>query len=103
MLYDCCNTTTKRNGVYAMRSILSLAAWNWRMARRPYAILCAVFVCGLRILWVAFVFPLMPTFQGLLLVYPASWLAAGAAVTVAYWALKRKLLTEKPPQAPVVP
>lgn len=38
-------------------------------------ILCAVFVCGLRILWVAFVFPLMPTFQGLLLVYPASWLA----------------------------
>ena len=39
--------------------------------------LCAVFVCGLRILWVAFVFPLMPTFQGLLLVYPASWLAAG--------------------------
>ena len=66
-------------------------------------ILCAVFVCGLRILWVAFVFPLMPTFQGLLLVYPASWLAAGAAVTVAYWALKRKLLTEKPPQAPVVP
>lgn len=26
-----------------MRSILSLAAWNWRMARRPYAILCAVF------------------------------------------------------------
>lgn len=45
----------------------------------------------------------MPTFQGLLLVYPASWLAAGAAVTVAYWALKRKLLTEKPPQAPVVP
>ena len=39
----------------------------------------------------------------LLLVSPASWLAAGAAVTVAYWALKRKLLTEKPPQAPVVP
>ena len=26
-----------------MRPILSLAAWNWRMARRPYAILCAVF------------------------------------------------------------
>ena len=32
----------------------------------------------------------MPTFQGLLLVYPASWLAAGAAVTVAYWALEAK-------------
>lgn len=26
-----------------MRPILSLAAWNWRMARRPYGILCAVF------------------------------------------------------------
>lgn len=26
-----------------MRPILSLAGWNWRMARRPYAILCAVF------------------------------------------------------------
>ena len=26
-----------------MRPILPLAAWNWRMARRPYGILCAVF------------------------------------------------------------
>ena len=56
-------------------------------------ILCAAFICGLRILWIAFVFPLMPTFQGLLLVYPASWLAAGAALAMAYVVLKRKLLT----------
>lgn len=26
-----------------MKPILSLAAWNWRMARRPYALLCGVF------------------------------------------------------------
>lgn len=60
-------------------------------------ILCAVFVCGLRIVWVAFVFPLMPTFQGLLLVYPASWVAADAALIVAYWVLKKRMLTEKAP------
>lgn len=26
-----------------MKRILSMAAWNWRMARRPYAVLCALF------------------------------------------------------------
>ena len=63
-------------------------------------ILCAVFVCGLRILWVAFVFPLMPTFQGLLLVYPVSWLAAGAALAITYLVLKKKLLSGKPAELP---
>ena len=58
-------------------------------------ILCAVFVCGLRILWVAFVFPLHPTFQGLLLVYPVSWLAAGGALAAAYGMLKKKLLSDQ--------
>lgn len=61
-------------------------------------VLCAVFICGLRILWVAFVFPHMPTFQGLLLVYPVSWVAAGTALVVAYGALRKKLLTEKAPE-----
>ena len=64
-------------------------------------ILCAAFICGLRILWIAFVFPLMPTFQGLLLVYPVSWLAAGAALAVAYVVLKRKLLTEGKQALPI--
>lgn len=58
-------------------------------------ILCAVFVCGLRIVWVAAIFPRFPTFQGLLLVYPVSWLATGVALAVAYAVLKKKLLTEK--------
>ncbi len=58
-------------------------------------ILCAIFVCGLRILWVAFVFPLHPTFQGLLLVYPVSWLAAGGALAAAYGMLKKKLLSDQ--------
>lgn len=62
-------------------------------------ILCAVFVCGLRILWVAFVFPHMPTFQGLLLVYPVSWVAAGGALVAAYGILKKRLLREKAPAA----
>lgn len=58
-------------------------------------ILCAVFVCGLRIVWVALIFQRYPTFQGLLLVYPVSWLATGVALAIAYAILKKKLLTEK--------
>ena len=46
-------------------------------------------------MWVAFVFPLHPTFQGLLLVYPVSWLAAGGALAAAYGMLKKKLLSDQ--------
>ena len=55
-------------------------------------ILCAAFICGLRILWIKFIFPLSPTFLGLLLVYPASWIAASAALAVAYVVVKKKVL-----------
>lgn len=55
-------------------------------------ILCAAFICGLRILWIKLIFPLSPTFLGLLLVYPASWIAASAALAVAYVVVKKKVL-----------
>ena len=58
-------------------------------------ILCAAFICGLRILWIKFIFPLSPTFLGLLLVYPASWVAASAALGVAYVVVKKRVLRTK--------
>ena len=50
-------------------------------------ILCAVFVCGLRILWVAFVFPLMPC---LLYTSGASLLLMGLTTALGLGEFRRK-------------
>lgn len=55
-------------------------------------ILCAAFICGLRILWIKLIFPLSPTFLGLLLVYPASWIAASAGAGRGLCGREKKVL-----------
>lgn len=39
------------------------------------ALICVVGVCGIRILWVIFVFPQYRSFASLMVVYPVSWVA----------------------------
>jgi putative MATE family efflux protein len=39
------------------------------------ALTCVVGVCGIRILWVIFVFPMYQNFTSLMVVYPISWVA----------------------------
>lgn len=55
------------------------------------AILCIFFICGIRILWLLFVFPLHQTFTWLLAIYPISWIFAVISLTAAYFYVKRKL------------
>jgi Na+-driven multidrug efflux pump len=38
------------------------------------ALTCVVGVCGIRILWVIFVFPQYRSFASLMVVYPVSWI-----------------------------
>lgn len=47
--------------------------------------------CGIKACWGAFIFPLMPTLDFLLLGYPLGWLGNALAVIVAYHLLKLKI------------
>lgn len=58
------------------------------------AIITMLGVCGIRILWIRFVFPLMPTFKIILMSYPFSLLitAAMIAAALAYYRPARRLM-----------
>ena len=51
-------------------------------------------ICGLRILYIYTVFPLVPTLMGLYISYPASWLAAWLGNMVWYFIISRKMLAQ---------
>ncbi len=55
------------------------------------AILTVIGSCGLRILWIYTVFKKFDTFEMLMNVYPVSWLITGAAVTLSYFVVRKKL------------
>ena len=48
--------------------------------------------CLLRLAWVFFVFPVFPTYAGLMSVYPVSWAVTGALVLAAYFRISRREL-----------
>lgn len=52
-------------------------------------ILTALGICGLRLLWVAFVFPVFHTVKGISLCYPASWAVTSVAILVYYYVKRR--------------
>lgn len=47
--------------------------------------------CGLRIVWILFVYPLSPTLTMLYISYPISWFVTFSAHTVCYFRVKRKV------------
>ncbi len=49
-------------------------------------------ICGIRILWVYFVFPMRHTFPTLLICYPLSWCVTMFVMLAAYLAVSRKVL-----------
>ena len=49
-------------------------------------------ICGVRILWVYFVFPMRHTFPTLLICYPLSWCVTMFVMLAAYLAVSRKVL-----------
>lgn len=57
------------------------------------ALLSVFFVCGVRIFWLFYIFPLNRTFGWLFTVYPVSWGLAAASMTAAYLIVKKRLYT----------
>lgn len=55
------------------------------------AVICAVGVCGVRIVWVWTVFPCYRSFKALMTVYPVSWTVAGIVIVGMYFYVIRKL------------
>ena len=51
--------------------------------------------CLLRIVWVYTVFPLYPTYEMLLTVYPVSWAITGVIMLTAYFIIRRRLFAER--------
>ncbi len=57
----------------------------------PPAILAIIGICGVRLAWVAFVFPQTPTFETLMLCYLVSWATTAVMILVAYWFYSRHI------------
>lgn len=55
-------------------------------------VLCVLFTCGVRLLWMFVVFPKFNTFNVLLLVYPVSWALTASSIIISYIIIKRKKL-----------
>ena len=51
----------------------------------------AVFICGVRMIWIFFIFPSHHTFRELLIVYPTSWIVACIAVGIAYLSVQKRV------------
>ncbi len=56
----------------------------------------AFFICFMRVLWIAFVFPLSPTLQTVYLSHPVSWGLSSAAITIVYFIERRRILKRNP-------
>lgn len=56
-----------------------------------------IFMCGLRFIWVYFVFPLQPNLTFLYLVWPIGWIASIICALAVYFPTKRKLAAAHQP------
>lgn len=71
--------------------VMSGALRGWGHSFIP-AFLSLFFVCGTRILWLFFAFPLNRTFEWLFAIYPISLGLAALVITIAYFVTKRGLM-----------
>ena len=55
-------------------------------------VISLVFICLVRVLWVAFILPLNNVYEMVFVSYPISWLSAGIAASIVFWIAQRKLL-----------
>ncbi len=54
-------------------------------------VISLVFICLVRILWVAYVMPLYNVYEMVFVSYPVSWIAAGIATMIAFFMAKKRL------------
>lgn len=57
----------------------------------PPAMVTLVVVCSVRLIWVYTVFPLTPTYETLMMVYPLSWVITMAGLIILYVRLLRRI------------
>jgi putative MATE family efflux protein len=55
------------------------------------ALICMIGICGVRILWIYTIFPIYPTYNVLLSIYPISWAVAAVAVIILYKFIIKKI------------
>lgn len=55
------------------------------------ASVCVIGICGIRILWIFTAFKKIATFEGLMMVYPISWIITVVAIIISYFFVKRKV------------
>ena len=57
----------------------------------PPAMVTLVVVCSVRLIWVYTVFPVAPTYETLMMVYPLSWVITMAGLIILYVRLLRRI------------
>ena len=57
--------------------------------------LSVIFICGVRLIWLFFVFPLNRTFSWLFAVYPVSWILDDISLFAAYFYIMKKLFSRR--------
>ena len=62
----------------------------------PPAVLAVIGICGVRLGWVAFVFPRYPAFETLMLCYPVSWSVTAVLILAAYRFYSRHVPVRRP-------
>ena len=74
-----------------MGEILSGSMRGMRRATIP-AIISILSICGVRLLWIFFIYPLNPVYEQLIIAYPLSWLVSFCAMSAAYILIMRRQL-----------
>ena len=74
-----------------MGEILSGSMRGMRRATIP-AIISILSICGVRLLWIFFIYPLNPVYEQLIIAYPLSWLVSFCAMSAAYILIMRHQL-----------
>ena len=57
------------------------------------AIICVLGICGLRILYIYTLYPMIASYDHLLMIYPVSWVCTALALAIAYYHVQKKELS----------
>ena len=61
----------------------------------PPAMVTLIVVCSVRLIWVYTAFPMFPTYETLMMVYPLSWVITMIGLIILYVRLVRRIRTRR--------
>lgn len=82
-------------GAYAVNTTIEIMSGGMRgygFSLGP-ALMSLFGICGVRIIWIYFIFPHNPTFANLLIIYPISWVVTATALIIIYIIMRKKWMT----------